>query len=176
MLLIAQAVLICSTAFMIRTTSHENKGLKMAITFKSERLKNYFDLPLFVVVGATEDRSKIGNKVLRCLLFHKKNCICLNKRLPEIEEAPTIPGLAALASELSARYPAVSSMSQIGINLITPPEVSAIVIRQAYELGVRNFFCQPETIDGDLFKCKEFPDANIIEDCVLVQLNEDHAS
>ena len=50
------------------------------------------------------------------------------------------------------------------------------MIRQGYELGVRHFFCQPGTIDGDLIALVEgeLKGANIIEDCVMVQLNEDH--
>ena len=62
------------------------------------------------------------------------------------------------------------------MNMITPPAVTLNMIRQGYELGVRHFFCQPGTIDGDVTALveKELIGANIIEDCVMVQLNEDH--
>ena len=64
---------------------------KPVINYKSERLRSYFeDLELFVLVGASDDRSKLGNKVLRCMLTHKKSCIVLSKSLPEVEGAPTV--------------------------------------------------------------------------------------
>ena len=64
---------------------------KPAINYKSDRLRSYFeDLELFVLVGASDDRSKLGNKVLRCMLTHKKSCIVLSKSLPEVEGAPTV--------------------------------------------------------------------------------------
>ena len=60
--------------------------------------------------------------------------------------------------------------------MITPPAVTLNMIRQGYDLAVRHFFCQPGTIDGDVTAMveKELIGANIIEDCVMVQLNEDH--
>lgn len=119
------------------------------INFKSEKLMKYFDLPVFLVVGASEDRSKFGNKVLRCMVSHKKQCIPLNKRLPEIEGIPTIDSIANLAQQLSVLYTTVP-MSMVGMNLITPPAVTLSLMKQGYEIGIRNFFCQPGTVDGDI--------------------------
>ena len=119
------------------------------INFKSEKLMKYFDLPVFLVVGASEDRSKFGNKVLRCMVSHKKQCIPLNKRLSEIEGIPTIDSIATLAQQLSTLYPTVP-MSMVGMNLITPPAVTLSLMKQGYEIGIRNFFCQPGTVDGDI--------------------------
>lgn len=119
------------------------------INFKSEKLMNYFDLPVFLVVGASEDRSKFGNKVLRCMVSHRKQCIPLNKRLSEIEGIPTIDSVATLTQQLSVLYPSVP-MSMVGMNLITPPAVTLSLMKQGYEIGIRNFFCQPGTVDGDI--------------------------
>ena len=41
------------------------------------------------------------------------------------------------------------------MNMITPPAVTLNMIRQGYELGVRHFFCQPGTIDGDVMALVE---------------------
>ena len=116
------------------------------ITFKSERLMNYFDLPVFLVIGASEDRSKFGNKVLRCMISHDKMCIPFNKRLSEVEGLQTVSSLSTFAVELYTMYPLVS-VSNVGMNLITPPPVTLTLMRQGYEIGIRNFFCQPGTID-----------------------------
>ena len=119
------------------------------INFKSEKLMKYFDLPVFLVVGASEDRSKFGNKVLRCMISHKRQCIPLNKRLSEIEGIPTIDSMASLAQQLSMLYPA-TPISMVGMNLITPPAVTLSLMKQGYEIGIRNFFCQPGTVDGEI--------------------------
>ena len=103
---------------------------KPAISYKSERLRSYFeDLELFVLVGASDDRSKLGNKILRCMLTHQKSCIILSKSLPEVEGAPTVPGLAALIEQLPTRYPSLS-VDKVGVNMITPPAVTLNMIRQ----------------------------------------------
>ena len=112
---------------------HQSKPIitsKPAINYKSERLRSYFeDLELFVLVGASDDRSKIGNKVLRCMLTHQKSCIVLSKSLPEVEGAPTVPGLVALVEQLPSRYPSLS-VDKVGMNMITPPAVTLNMIRQ----------------------------------------------
>lgn len=119
------------------------------ISFKSEKLMKYFDLPVFLIVGASEDRSKFGNKVLRCMISHKRQCIPLNKRLSEIEGIPTVDSMASLAQQLSMLYP-TTPISMVGMNLITPPAVTLSLMKQGYAIGIRNFFCQPGTVDGEI--------------------------
>ena len=99
---------------------HQSKPIitsKSPINYKSERLRSYFeDLELFVLVGASDDRSKMGNKILRCMLTHQKSCIVLSKSLPEVEGAPTVPGLAAMVEQLPSRYPSLS-LDKVGMNM-----------------------------------------------------------
>lgn len=56
-----------------------------SMNFKSEKLTNYFNLKAFYIVGASDDRSKFGNKVLRCMVAHNKKCVPLSKRISSIE-------------------------------------------------------------------------------------------
>lgn len=119
------------------------------ITFKSEKLMKYFDLPLFLVIGATEDRSKLGTKVLRCMVSHKKQCIPFNKRLPEIEGLQTVGSIPTFVELLTTSYSSVP-ISMVGMNLITPPAVTLSLLKQGYDVGIRNFFCQPGTVDSSV--------------------------
>jgi predicted CoA-binding protein len=137
------------------------------VQFKSEKLMKYFDLPVFLVIGASEDRTKFGNKILRCMMSHKKQCIPLNKRLSEIEGLPTVDSLATLVQQLPIMYPSVP-ISEVGMNLITPPPVTLILMRQGYDLGMRNFFCQPGTTDGAVEVTYFIPP--IITVCLSVRL------
>lgn len=136
--------------------------------FKTDALKSYFDRPLFVLVGAPEDKTHIGNFLLRCFLACDRECLVLNKRVSKIENTPTIANFGALEATLKKSYPDVET-SQVGVNFITPPDVTTMLIRDAYQFGVRNFFCQPETIDEvsrDMLM-REYTDVNIIEDCAI---------
>lgn len=138
---------LTSSKFPLRQALKPLQNFKSGgITFKTEKLMNYFDLSVFIIIGATEDRSKFGNKVLRCMVSHKKNCIPFNKRLPEIEGLLTVDSMATFVDRLSTLNPSVP-MSQVGMNLITPPGVTLSFIKQGYDLGIRNFFCQPGTVD-----------------------------
>lgn len=107
----------------------------------------YFDLPIFLVIGASEDRSKSGTKVLRCMVSHKKQCIPFNKRLPEIEGLQTVDSIPTFVNLLTTSFPSVP-ISMVGMNLITPPAVTLSLLKQGYDVGIRNFFCQPGTVDN----------------------------
>ena len=111
-----------------------------------QKTSGYFDLSVFIIIGATEDRSKFGNEVLRCMVSHKKYCIPFNKRLSEIEGLQTVDSLATFVDRLSTLNPSVP-MSQVGMNLITPREMTLSFIKRGYDLGIRNFFCQRSAAD-----------------------------
>jgi len=86
----------------------------------------------WAVVGASNDRAKYGNKVLRCYLQAGKTPVHpVNPREREIE------GLAAYAS-LSA-LPALPR----AVSIITPPEVTEAVVEECAALGIRHLWMQP---------------------------------
>jgi predicted CoA-binding protein len=123
---------------------------------------------LFAVVGASTDRSKFGNKVLRCYQKRGYPVIPINNKAPEIEGVSTQVSLTALRSTLSSEV----SMKDVGISIITPPVVTTKVIQEAYELGARSFFLQPGTYDAAVdATLASFSDAIVIKSCVLVDLD-----
>jgi hypothetical protein len=48
-------------------------------------MEQFFSLPLKAVVGASTDRMKFGNKVLRCYIDKKQLAVPINKRQATIE-------------------------------------------------------------------------------------------
>jgi uncharacterized protein len=137
----------CKTTPTRASTSLFQSFQSGGINFKTEKLMKYFDLPLFLVIGASEDRSKFGTKVLRCMVSHKKQCIPFNKRLPEIEGIQTVDSIPTFVELVKTSYPSVP-ISMVGMNLITPPAVTLSLVKQGYDVGIRNFFCQPGTVDS----------------------------
>ncbi|MEK6248646.1 MAG: CoA-binding protein [Planctomycetales bacterium] len=83
------------------------------------------------VVGASLDRSKYGNKVLRVYMQNDLAVLPVNPRAAEVE------GLAAYADLTSLPAPVH------GISIITPPGVTETVIEEAGKLGIKNVWMQP---------------------------------
>jgi len=97
-----------------------------------QRVREFLAAGPWAVVGATSDRSKYGNKVLRCYLQNGKTPVYpVNPRASEIE------GLAARASLSMLPEPARA------ISIITPPEITEGIVEEAAQLGIRYLWMQP---------------------------------
>ncbi len=85
----------------------------------------------FAVVGASRDRTKYGNKVLRAYLQNGKRVFCVHPKEAEIEGQPCYASLAAL--------PEVPT----GVSIITPPAITEQVVRDAHDKGAKMVWMQP---------------------------------
>ncbi len=114
----------------------------------------------FAVVGASTDRTKYGNKVLRCYQQHGRRVYPINARAAEVE------GLKAYASlaDLPVPVPAIS--------VITPPVVTEQVVREAAAAGVTHIWMQPGAESNAAIRSAEALGMTVIAGgpCVLVVL------
>jgi uncharacterized protein len=86
----------------------------------------------WAVAGASSDRSKYGNKVLRCYLQHGKRPVYpLNPRETEVEGETAYPDLAAVPKPVRA------------LSVITPPPVTERLVQEAADHGVQHVWMQP---------------------------------
>lgn len=85
----------------------------------------------FAVVGASTDRAKYGNKVLRVYMQNNKPVYPVNPRGGEIEGLKAYPDLASLP------------VKPHGVSIITPPPVTEKVVEQAVSLGIGHLWMQP---------------------------------
>lgn len=83
------------------------------------------------VVGASADRGKYGNKVLRAYMQHGRAVIAVNPHEAVIE------GLAAVKTLEEVGKPVH------GISIITPPAVTTEIVHSAIRLGIKNIWMQP---------------------------------
>lgn len=97
----------------------------------TEQVKTFLSAPAFAVFGASTNRDKYGNKVLRCYMQHHKKVYPVNPRAQSIE------GLKALHSvnELPAEVESIS--------IITPPALTEGIVVEAISQGVKNIWMQP---------------------------------
>lgn len=86
----------------------------------------------WAVVGASTDRSKYGNKVLRCYQQAGRSPLYpVHPREREIEGLAAYPSLTALPERPRA------------ISIITPPKITEAVVEECATLGIRHLWMQP---------------------------------
>ena len=143
----------------------------------------FFKLPLFAVVGASSERAKFGNKVLRAYQEKSLNALPVSQRQNIIEGLPCVDSLTTLSHNLTveSEFPQVTgitSTAMIGVSIITPPAVTRRILEEGNLLGYTNYFLQPGTSDSEVEKYisemkKNNKQMNIIQGCVLVELDVD---
>jgi predicted CoA-binding protein len=124
------------------------------------RIEKFLSSQAFGVAGASTNRDKYGNKVLRCYLENDKKAIPINPRADKIEGVPCVAGVADLP-------PDVKSLS-----VITPPKITEAVVDEAIGKGIENVWMQPGAENpAAVEKCRK-AGINVIADgsCLLVVL------
>jgi predicted CoA-binding protein len=95
------------------------------------------------VVGASKDREKYGNKVLRAYLQHDMKVYAVNPRESEIEGVDCYADLGSLPEPVH------------GISVITPPAVTAEVIERAAAAGIKHVWMQPGSDSPEILERAE---------------------
>jgi uncharacterized protein len=114
----------------------------------------------FAVVGASADRSKYGNKVLRCYKQNNIEAVPINPTASEVEGLTAYPDLASAPGPVD------------GVSIITPPKVTERVVGEALRLGIKNIWMQPGAESDRAVRAAEAAGANVIAHgpCLLVSL------
>jgi uncharacterized protein len=89
----------------------------------------------FAVVGASADRAKYGNKVLRCYAQHGLPVVGIHPKLQAVEGRPCHPRLQGLPGPAPA------------VSVVSPPGVAAAVVADAIAAGVKHLWFQPGAED-----------------------------
>ena len=61
--------------------------------------------------------------------------------------------------------------------IVTPPNVTRMILEEGFQLGIKDYMLQPGTLDNN---CREYIEqimlkdnqCNVIESCILVELGE----
>ena len=112
----------------------------------------------YAVVGASTDRSKYGNKVLRAYFQSGREAHPVNPKAEEVEGHRAYPDLASV--------PEVPR----GISIITPPTVTEKVVANAADRGVEFVWMQPGAESDEAVRIAEERGLKVIADgsCLLV--------
>ncbi len=125
-----------------------------------EQIQQFLSSPAFGVVGASANREKFGNKVLRCYLQNGKKVTPVNPNEAEIEGV----SCAATISDLPADVESIS--------MITSPAVTAKLVPLAIAKGIQNIWMQPGAEHPEAVELCRERGINVIADgsCLLVVL------
>ena len=96
-----------------------------------ERIDAFLEGSTFAVVGASGDRGKYGNKVLRCYLQHGRTVHPVNPGASSVEGLDCYPDLASVPRPLH------------GVSIITPPAVTERIVEELPACGVGHVWMQP---------------------------------
>jgi len=125
-----------------------------------ESIKLFLEAEKFAVVGASADRSKYGNKVLRCYQMNGREVIPVNPREKVIEGIAAVPSVLDLPDDVKS------------ISVITPPLITEKVVAEAVAKGITGIWMQPGAESkAAVHTCIE-NGINVIADgsCILVVL------
>ncbi len=114
----------------------------------------------FAVVGASQDRGKYGNKVLRVYMQNNRDVVPINPTAAEVEGLTAYPDLASAPGEFD------------GVSIITPPKVTERVVGDALARGIKNIWMQPGAESASAIEAARAAGANVIAGgpCILVAL------
>jgi predicted CoA-binding protein len=125
-----------------------------------EKIDRFLAAKAFGVAGASTNRDKYGNKVLRCYLQNGRKAVPINPRAEIIEGQPCVASVAELPDEVTS------------LSVITPPKITEQIVEEAIARGIENIWMQPGAQSPQAVARCEKAGINVIADgsCLLVVL------
>ena len=123
-----------------------------------ERIRAFMAAGPWAVAGASSDRYKYGNKVLRNYLQRGMEVYPINPRADVIEGVKAYPDLASLPVKAQS------------LSIITPPKISEQVVKEAAAAGVKHVWMQPGAESAEAIRLAEEAGLSVIAGgpCFLV--------
>lgn len=125
-----------------------------------DKIKNFFKSKEFAVIGASNDKTKYGNKILRCYLQHQYNAWPVNPKESIIEGIKTYHTISELPQTVES------------ISIITPPKITDSIIEEIPKTTIKNIWMQPGSESVNAIKRCHDLGLNVIANgpCLLVYL------
>lgn len=126
-----------------------------------QKIEQFLASAAFGVVGASSNRDKYGNKVLRCYQQNNRPVIPVHPKEKQVEGIDCVSSVADLPDNVGS------------ISIITPPAVTEKVVEAAAAKGIKNIWMQPGAESPAAVQFCEEHGLNVIADgsCLLVVLH-----
>jgi len=126
----------------------------------TQQIEKFLSATIFAVVGASTNRAKFGNKVLRCYQTNELSVIPVHPREQQIEGLDCVATINDLPADVAS------------ISIITPPQVTEKIVIEAVTKGIKNIWMQPGAESSVAIQYCQDHNINVIADgsCLLVVL------
>lgn len=126
-----------------------------------QKIEQFLASAAFGVVGASSNRDKYGNKVLRCYQQNNRPVIPVHPKEKQVEGIDCVSSVADLPDNVGS------------LSIITPPAVTEKVVEAAAAKGIKNIWMQPGAESPAAVQFCEEHGLNVIADgsCLLVVLH-----
>ena len=124
------------------------------------QIENFLGGSPFAVVGASANRDKYGNKVLRAYLQASLIAIPVHPAADHVEGLKAYPDLSSIPGAIH------------GISIITPPNITDGIVAEAASCGIKNLWIQPGAESQAAIDTAHKNNMNLISGgpCILVTL------
>jgi predicted CoA-binding protein len=123
-------------------------------------IQKFLSAKAFAVAGASSNRTKFGNKVLRCYIQNGKIVYPVNPNEETIEGLTCIANIKELPDDVES------------LSIVTPPPITDHIVQDAIRRGIKNIWMQPGAeSEVAILNCKRHK-INCIANgpCILVEL------
>lgn len=126
-----------------------------------DQIDQFMTSTAYAVAGASTNRDKYGNKVVRCLQQNGLTVFPINPRAETIEGLRCVAAVAELPDSVKS------------LSIITPPKITEQIVEQAILKGIDNIWMQPGAESAVAIKRCQEEGINVIADgsCILVVLH-----
>lgn len=123
-----------------------------------QKIADFLAAPVFGVAGASKNRDKYGNKILRCYQMNGRKAVPINPVETEIEGVACVKTVSDLPAEVTS------------LSVITPPQITDKVVEQAIAKGIKHIWMQPGAQSAAAIAAAEAAGIDVIADgsCLLV--------
>jgi hypothetical protein len=124
---------------------------------QSDLITDFVNRRIWAIIGASEDRSKFGNRVFRTLHSAGYVVYPVNPKGGEVEGARVYASLSELP-----QTPDV-------VDLVVPPVVTEQVVKEAHQLGLTRIWMQPGAeSEAAIDYCHEHGMQVVYDACAMV--------
>jgi predicted CoA-binding protein len=110
-----------------------------------EAARRFFTTPSFAVVGASQDPSKFGYRILAWYHTHSLPVTPINPGRSSID-------LPSRSYKTVSAVSALQSPAETALSFLTPPAATQKVLKEAKEAGVKAVWLQPGSFDDAILK------------------------
>lgn len=130
----------------------------------NSKIEKFLSAEHFAVAGASANRAKFGNMVLRALLQQKKQVVVIHPAAIEVEGTPTYKSLSEVGHPVES------------LSIITPPDVTERIVAEAVAKGIKSIWMQPGAESDVAIQMAESHGIEVIAGgpCLLVAVGFQH--